>query len=147
MLHIQYSYSKSTYTTQIPVRIKPMAVATHSKLSSRRHYNSNLFVSLLNHLSVTHPAEWRSDGCSLQPAGSCSLQETHIKRHQTCERSVAQTDCIFLSYLPCKLEVRKIKKKCSWLNRSRARGRLLCNISHVNSLKEWITLEFKDLMS
>ena len=62
---------------------------------------------LLNCLSVTHPAVWRSDGCSLQPADSCNLQETHIKPHQTCARSPVRRDCISLSKLPRKLNTCK----------------------------------------
>lgn len=66
----------------------------------------SVFHSLLNclRLSVTHPAVWRSDGCSLQPVGSCSLQETHIKPRQRCGYSVVRTDCISLSYLPRTLD-------------------------------------------
>lgn len=64
-------------------------------------------ISLLNYLSVIYPEVWRSDSCSPQPVSSCSLQETHIKHHQMCEHGVFQTDCIFLSYLPHKLETHK----------------------------------------
>lgn len=102
-------------------------------MSIGRHQNSNLFVYLLNCLRVTHPAAWRSDGCSLQPAGSCSLQETHTKPHQRCERSVVRTDCISLSYLPRKLDTRKIHRYATDC-RSRTRGDCIWNISHFNSL-------------
>ena len=67
--------------------------------------------SLLSCLSVTHPAVWRSDGCSLQPVGSCSLQETRTKHRQKCERGVVRTDCISLSDLPRKLETHKHTNK------------------------------------
>lgn len=92
---------------------------------------------IVSSLSVTHPAERRCDGCSLQPASSCSLQETHTKPHQRYECGVDQTDCISLSYLPCKLETGKICK---------SRERIICNLSHTNSLQHTVTLECKPNM-
>lgn len=82
---------------------------------------------------MTHPAEWRSDGCSLQPVSSCSLQETHTKPHRTCECGVVRTDCISLTYLPRGLDAHKIHQYAID-HRNRTRGDLIWNVTF-----EWKT--------
>lgn len=67
-----------------------------------------------------------SGGCSLQRAGSCSLQGTGTRPHQMCERGLAQKDCISLSYLWRMLEMHRLQLRRTVGSNNR---RYLSNIS------------------
>lgn len=95
------------------------------------------FISICG-LSLSHPAEWRSDGHSLQPAGSCSLQETHTTPHQMCECGLARTDCTSLSYLWHMLETNRPQITRTADSRSRSNGHMQGNISLENILEGFV---------
>lgn len=104
--------------------------ASHTELHTVRAS----FISICG-LSLSHPAEWRSDGRSLQPAGSCSLRETDTTPHQTCECGLAQTDCTSLSYLWHMLETNRPQITRTADSKSRSNGHMQCNISLENILE------------